>query len=515
VHSDPETRERRAVRLGLAGAVLAFLVLAGVQAAAVRPYLPPDELYHVGYAVTVLDGRLPTLSSPLPADRVPLMPDDGAPRRIYVANHPPLFYAVSALPLELGERFGTPRAGLLAARLLSATLAAGGLVMVAWLALVLVPDRPRVAVGAAWLAALLPSLPHVSAFVYNDGLGFLAASAALVAVAIVVRRGPTLARLAGLATAAAAAALTRAPGLALVVVAGVAAMAGVLLHGRRPPAGRLLLAAGRGALVAGVAGGLAIGFYLRNRSLYGSLTGAAWNQRLFGFQPQDHVLALLRSPAYGLRLYDGLWVWTRFNLPQVPAVPALVAAPRVIGLLAVAGLAVVAADRLRGRRRGGRDLPAVAAWAIVLAWPVAVFAMVAVYDGHGGHTHPRYLFPALAVFAVAASLGLDRLPGARHGLWVAGVALAQLVLTGAAWGGFLTALDGRRPDGPVALLGGIAGLLVAGGVRWPAVVLGLAGALLVSAFGLLAAAVTLLAPPRPEALPQKGRAPALELSDAP
>jgi hypothetical protein len=317
-----------------------------------------------------------------------------------VANHPPLFYAVSALPLELGERFGTPRAALLAARLLSATLAAGGLVMVAWLALVLIPDRPRVAVGAAWLAALLPSLPHVSAFVYNDGLGFLAASAALVSAAIVVRRGPTLARLAGLATAAAAAALTRAPGLALVVVAGVAAMAGVLLHGRRPPAGRLLLAAGHGALVAGVAGGLAIGFYLRNRSLYGSLTGAAWNQRLFGFQPQDHVLALLRSPAYGLRLYDGLWVWTRFNLPQVPVVPALVAAPRVIGLLAVAGLAVAAADHLRGRQRGGRDLPAVAAWTIVLAWPVAVFAMVAVYDGHGGHTHPRYLFPALAVLAV-------------------------------------------------------------------------------------------------------------------
>ena len=44
MHSDPDLRERRAVRLGVAGAVLAFLVLAGVQAAAVRPYLPPDEL---------------------------------------------------------------------------------------------------------------------------------------------------------------------------------------------------------------------------------------------------------------------------------------------------------------------------------------------------------------------------------------------------------------------------------------------------------------------------------------
>jgi hypothetical protein len=515
VHSNPDLRERRAVRLGVACAVLAFLVLAGVQAAAVRPYLPPDELYHVGYAATLLEGRLPTLTSPLPADRVPLMPDDGRPRRVYVANHPPLFYAISALPLGLGERFGTPRAGFLAARLLSAALAAGGLVMVVWLALVLVPDRPRVAVGAAWLAALLPSLPHVSAFVYNDGLGFLAASAALVATAIVVRRGPAPARLAGLGAAAAAGALTRAPGLALVAVAGVAATAAVLLHGRWPPARRLLLAAGCGALVAGVAGGLAIGFYLRNRSLYGSLTGAAYNQRLFGFQPQDHVLALLRSPAYWLRLYDGLWVWTRFNLPRVPAVPLLVAVPRGIGLLAVAGLAVAAAGRLRGRRPGGRDLPAVAAWALVLAWPVAVFAMVASYDGNGGHTHPRYLFPGLAVLAVGGALGLDRLPGARRGLWIVGVALAQLVLTGAAWGGFVTALVGRRPDGPVALLRGIAGLLGAGGVRWPMVVLGLAGMLLVTALGLLATAVAGLAPPPPAPLRRHERVPALELPDAP
>ena len=34
-----------------------------------------------GYAATVLDGRLPTLTTPLPADRVPLMPGDGRPLR--------------------------------------------------------------------------------------------------------------------------------------------------------------------------------------------------------------------------------------------------------------------------------------------------------------------------------------------------------------------------------------------------------------------------------------------------
>jgi hypothetical protein len=79
-------------------------------------------------------------------------------------------------------------------------------------------------------------------------------------------------------------------------------------------------------MVAGTAGGAAIWFYLRNRSLYGSLTGADYNQRLFRFVPQDHTLELLGSPAYLLRLYDGLWVWTRFSLPRVPVPPVLAVA---------------------------------------------------------------------------------------------------------------------------------------------------------------------------------------------
>ena len=506
MHSDLDARQRRAVRRGVAGAMLAFLTLAAVQAVAIRPYLPPDELYHVGYAVTVLDGRLPTLTTPVPAGRVPLMPADGQPRRIYVANHPPLFYVVAALPLWTGERLGAPRAGILAARLLSATLAAGGLALVAWLALLLVPARPRVAVGAAWLAALLPSLPHVSAFVYNDGLGFLAATAALVAAVAVVRRGPSPPRLAALVAATAAAALTRAPGLAMIAVAAVAAAAGVLLHARRPPLRRALLAAGAGVLVGGVVGGSAIGFYLRNRSLYGSLTGAAYNQDLFGFKPQDHVLALLGSPAYALRLYDGLFSWTRFNLPGVPLPATVVAVPRLLGLAALAGLVLAAAGQLRAfHRPAAGDLAAAAAWTLAVGWGAGVYVMVAAYDGHGGHTHPRYLFPGLAVLAVAAALGLDRLPGARRGLWLWGAILAQLALTAVAWAAFVTAVRGRRPGSPADLGGAVAGLLAGGGVRWPWVVLTLAAILLVAALALLGLALAWVGTGErsaPDALPE-------------
>jgi hypothetical protein len=81
-------------------------------------------------------------------------------------------------------------------------------------------------------------------------------------------------------------------------------------------------------------------------------------------------------------------------------------------MLALAGLAVAAADLLQTRRPPCWEAPAVLAWGLVLTWLAGVYAMVAAYDGNGGHTHPRYLFPALAVLAVLGAAGLDRLPGA-------------------------------------------------------------------------------------------------------
>ena len=209
------------------------------------------------------------------------------------------------------------------------------------------------------------------------------------------------------------------------------------------------------------------------------------------------MLDLLLSPGYGLRLYDGLWVWTRFNLPRVQAPAALVAVPRVAGVLAVAGLAVAAAGLLRAPRPGRRDLPAVAGWGLVLAWLAGVYTMVAAYDGNGGHTHPRYLFPALAVLAVVGAAGLDRLPGGRRGLWLAGLVLTQLALTVVAWAGLVTALRGRRPADPADLAGAVAGLLAAGGVPWPWLVLAGAGLLLAGALALLGLALAWSGPRRP------------------
>jgi hypothetical protein len=206
-----------------------------------------------------------------------------------------------------------------------------------------------------------------------------------------------------------------------------------------------------------------------------------------------------------LRLYDGLFSWTRFNLPWVPLPATVIAVPRLLGLVAVAGLAVVAAGRLRGPHRPtGAALAAAAAWTLAVGWGAGVYVMVASYDGHGGHTHPRYLFPGVGVLAVAGAAGLDRLPGARRGLWLWGAILAQLALTGAAWASFVTALRGRRPGSLADLLQAVAGLLEAAGVRWPWVVLALAAGLVVAALALLGLALARVGPQVPGPLPPDG-----------
>ena len=515
-------RRDRGIAAGVAGALLAFLALTTVQALGISPYLPPDELYHVSYAVVVGDGRLPTLTTPVPVDEVPLMRDDGRPRRVYTANHPPLFY----LPESVVLRLGSPAVALASGRMLSACFGAAGVLMVAWLALILMPSRPRVAIVAAWFVALLPAVPHYSAFIYNDGLGFLASTATLVAGALALRRGPTRWRLAGLTAAAAAAALTRAPGLALVGVAGLVAVVAVWLHSRRPIVQRLLAAVGAGALVGGAALASSLWFYLRNWALYGELTASQYNQALFGFPAQDHPARLVTSPGYVLDLFDGLWVWTRFPTRQIPVERAVVLVPRVIVLAVLAGLAVAAARGLRNLRRrpaagAALDLPSappaqgvavrraplveVASGLLLAGWLVLAFLMVAWYDGNGGHTHPRYLLPAIGVVALGVAIGLDALPGARRGLTTLAVSVALLALTGFAWSHFVAEVANADAT-PAPTPRAVAELLHRDGVAHPWVLLAAASLTVLAGLALQQRGLWLLATEQPRERPALGPA---------
>jgi hypothetical protein len=243
--------------VGLAGVLLTFAVLASLQAFTIPPFHLHDEVSHVGYALAVSRGDLPTIDTPIPGGETPLLQRQltnrkPANRTIWTANHPPLYYLVAAVPLRLGVDRGRPLGGVRAARLINIGISLAGLALVVLLAQELVPARPELGVAAAGLAALVPGLMRTSAFVYNDALMFTLATAALVLIARVLRWGATPRRVALLAALAAASALTRATGLLVAAVAAVAVLIAVLLRRARrssssrwrPPAGSTCATAG-------------------------------------------------------------------------------------------------------------------------------------------------------------------------------------------------------------------------------------------------------------------------------
>ncbi|MGI8873611.1 MAG: hypothetical protein ACR2KP_04660, partial [Egibacteraceae bacterium] len=219
------------LRLGMAGAVLVFATLAVLHAVTIPPFLPADEPAHYGYARSLGAGRLPTVDTAIPGSQatqllVRLVADpDPNKSDVWVANHPPLFAALAALPVALGEATDRPVAGLLAARLISALAGAAAVALTGALALVLLPRRPRVAVLAVGLLATMPLVAHVSGIAYNDALAMAAVSASILGGAAALRHGPRprvrasgpggrgSMIVAGVAVAATAAALTRASAL--------------------------------------------------------------------------------------------------------------------------------------------------------------------------------------------------------------------------------------------------------------------------------------------------------------
>ena len=417
---------RQGVRLGVAGAVLAFVALAAAQTWTIPAYQPQDEAAHVGYALVVGGGRLPTIDTPIPSDGSPRLAAKlahSAPpnRQVWTANHPPLFYLLASVPLRLGTAGGHPLGGLKVARLVGVGLSAVGVALVALLALWLLPDRPQLAVAAAWLAALAPVFVHVSATLYNDSLAFLTSTATLLAAAAVLLRGPSRGRLAALAAAAAAASLARESGLLLAGLAGVAAAAAVWFQGRRPAARRLLWAGAAAAAVWLAAAAASGWFYLRNLRLYGDVTGSAALLEKFHRLPHGPIALVLRTPGYWIAQQQRFWDISA-NLPAMAGRPTRLA--WLLVALPAAGLLLLGARWLRARRRPppGRWLP----WLLLIGLLAALELTTANFYSRGGNAHARYLLPALAVLGIAAAAGLAALPGARRG-WPALLMLAAMV----------------------------------------------------------------------------------------
>jgi hypothetical protein len=424
-------RERDLLWLGVGGAILMFVMLAMPWVFRVSVYQPPDEASHVAYARELSHGRLPTIDSPIPGDddarlAAVLRDRDARHRTIWTANHPPLYYALVAVPLRIGTDTGQPIRGVLAARLLSVGLSALGLIALAYVVLQLAPSRPQLAVAATGFVALLPTFIAISARVYNDSLAFLTTTATLAAAAAFVIRGPSAARLAAVAATAGFAAMTRASGLLVVGVAELAVLVGVLRAGESSAWRRLWRAAVWMAMAGAVVVAVAGWFYLRNLTLYGDLTGSAALLHRFGRPPNNTMLGLLTDQGYWRLQQRRLWDVTNF-LPRVHG--GLVARLWLLGLVPLAGLLLAGARGLARLARGD-GLPD-AARAVALGLCVALLGLlqlsVVQFVSNGGGGHIRYLFPGLVTVGLVAAVGLVALPGGGRGVPV----VAMTVVMGA------------------------------------------------------------------------------------
>jgi hypothetical protein len=474
-------------RVGLAGVVLAFLGVASLYAFSVPGFAPADETSHVGQAYLVAKGELPRLDTATP-DVVPGMALYFPTRReLYTANHPPLYYGVVGAPIRLGVATERPLLGFVAARVLTAAIAAVAALATWRMASVLLPGRRELHVLAAGLAVLLPLVPRTSGTVYNDGFA-LAGFAVLLAVCVeLLVRGPRRGTLLLLVGAAVVVSLTRSVGLGGVAMAAAVAVAAHLAHHEERPR---WLAHGA-AWAAGVVGAAALAsgwFWARNQRLYGDIAGSDHNLERFGyfrkgstfeFLSRFDLVLVVHRRIWG-RMYDvrdfatGWWVW-----------------PGILFVLVVAGGALVLAARIVRRRRLGRPDPAIPpapdlgrrlAWSLLVAWSAVVWVSLASYAAAGGGQHPRYLFPCLPAVAVLAAAAVGAWVRRRSG-WTGvlpAVLIGSLVLLGLQQAARLADLIG--PDGAswssAIVTNASEANDVAGVFVWSAVVLALVGAAL-------------------------------------
>ncbi|MBX6391030.1 MAG: hypothetical protein IRZ08_18910, partial [Frankia sp.] len=272
--------QRAWLAVGILGACMLFAALTTLTALAVPPFTSADEAQHTSYAMDVGEGSLPVVATPVRA-RIPGMPGIHADCQVsaeqaragveairarletgprpdygetvapeaeranalppcadirdnrqltYTANHPPLFYAVESIPLRIGIETDHPEAGFRAARAVNVAAGTAAIVAVAALVRVLLPNRPDLAVATAALTATVGMLVNASGQLYNDALALATTTAALVATLVLIRRGPSPARLILWCLALLAAASTRASGLLAACLLIPAAALGVALH---------------------------------------------------------------------------------------------------------------------------------------------------------------------------------------------------------------------------------------------------------------------------------------------
>ncbi|TDT66075.1 glycosyltransferase family 39 protein [Frigoribacterium sp. PhB116] len=420
-------RRRRPDLVVLVAAVL-FTVTVSVVRAFTTPLLATaDETAHLDYALQLWHGALPVFE-----DGVRLVQPWGpVPPVQWVAQHPPLFYALLAPLVGTLADSGHLYTAVLAGRAANALLAGATVLAVWWAARQIFRRDRAIAAVAAVVTSMTGMLVLVAGSIYNDLLTVVFAALAVGMSARFVREGVT-------PVSAVVAVLVCTGGLASrasFVVFLAAVLGGVLVARRRSRLRRDVLARVATAVAAIAVPLAAVGwFYARNLALTGSVTGGhpEWAAANLGRNTHT-VVEVVQAPTF----WTGLFSLYRYDVDRsVPWPWAALLGPLAVAL--VGALVLVVRRRLRPSR------PDLLVALMLLAVTGLTIGMQLAFVAGGGAPNTRYSLPLLAVLAPLMAWGLTR--GGRAGVvlvvaWTAGVFVACL-----------SALDLVTPVGPQVVL---------------------------------------------------------------
>jgi hypothetical protein len=466
------------VRRGVAGAVLMFSCLGLLVLLALPPFLPADESAHAGYALEVMDGRLPTLDDTVEAE---LPGQRSTP--FFLANHPPLYYIVVGPVLEWGLLTDHAVAGVRLTRLFSLVLGAGTIVFTALLTGLMSSERRVMTVVlASGLAASVPTFVATSIAMHNDLLAIAAAVGAYLAVLWAIATRPRSLTVALVCVGASVTLATRFNGLGVVALAcvGLALAALVRSSGRLVP--RLWQACVLAALPAVCVLATSGWFYLRNLRLYGDINGIGYNrglsQRTDVFTPWSWLTHWRTFPDLLTRV-EGGGPWAGIQWFGWYDRKLLLVAVVVVGFggLLAAGRGVRTMrsfdwrEMATGTGAQARDLRArVVMWGLAIALPVLMLVQLSGFVGQTGTPNPRYLLPALPIVALLVAMACRGYPGRSAALVGMAVVSLQAGLTVTTIARYITSRTGQPRTAPLRQL---RTSLEAADIPTPGLVLGL------------------------------------------
>jgi 4-amino-4-deoxy-L-arabinose transferase-like glycosyltransferase len=427
----------RASRLWLASILLVYLLLASAYAAYTPAWQAPDEPAHYNYIRYIAEhGTLPELKpGDYPAGYLEEIkaarfarPYSIDPIR-YESHQPPLYYLLATPVFLLGRAVGmeTP---LLPLRLFSVALSLFSLLVAYRLVRVLTPNRPMIALGTVAFMAFLPMRLAVTGAVNNDVLVELLLGLAVWQAVVMGRDGWNTRRSLLLGFTVGLALLTK---LQAYVAAPLAFFAWAWAAGTARRAHRPLLPLIRqGALVLVLALLLVSPWLARNAAIYGpcDLLGMVRHDAVAGGQMTTAALLAERGALGALRrllqtTFQSFWgQFGWMGVPLHPRVYKALAACTALALLGVLDSARLLWGAARDSRRAYQMM-------LLAAWGVLTVAGFLWYNLQYVQHQGRYLLPALPVWALLFTCGMQRLY-AHAPRWVLGVlgvaALGLLIL---------------------------------------------------------------------------------------